>query len=68
MVAAASAAVAAAVVKAILVPILSDGAGAATQTFDLHAAVTGVLYQQFVPIDFATFSFRASNGLSITAW
>ena len=53
---------------AILVPILSDGAGAATQTFDLHAAVTGVLYQQFVPIDFATFSFRASNGLSITAW
>lgn len=52
----------------ILVPMLSDGAGAATHTFLVHATAVGLLYQQFVPIDLAAFAFRASNGLAITAW
>lgn len=52
----------------ILVPFVSDGAGTATHAFELHATVAGLLYHQFVSVDLATFAFRTSNGLAITAW
>lgn len=52
----------------ILVPFLGDAAGASTHAFDVHATAVGVLRHQFVPIDLASFTFRASNGLEIRCW
>jgi hypothetical protein len=50
----------------VLIPLLADPFGAATHTFTVPVSAAGTLSQQFVPLDLATFTFRASNGLEIT--
>jgi hypothetical protein len=49
----------------ILVPQFADGAGVTVHTFSVPIQAEGTLFHQFVPIDLATFTFRASNGLAL---
>lgn len=49
----------------ILVPFLSDALGATQHVLFMPVSALGTLYHEFVSIDLATFTFRASNGIEI---